>query len=178
MPGLCWIRDPISNDGKRVETEQIISIWDLTGADLAVLVAGKSNSQEKDGQKDRRRRCIVADQPDSHEGSGDRSDHSHDRFERNRTHESCTHQYDNGKYRPVIMRQSQDLSAKQGEQTRQTHFDPVADSYIVKQMLPRLLLPPRFNRNGSGSHSHGWARVSRLVFSGGSTSEVIATETV
>ena len=45
MPGLYWIRDPIGNDGKRGETEQIISIWDLAGADLAVLVAGKSNSQ-------------------------------------------------------------------------------------------------------------------------------------
>src|ERR1700756_3754184 len=37
MPGLCWIRDSVGNDGKRGETEQIIGIWDLAGAYLAVL---------------------------------------------------------------------------------------------------------------------------------------------
>ncbi len=128
MPRLCWIRNTIGSDGKRGETEQIISIWDLACSELAELVTGKSHDQEKDRQKDRWRRSIVADQPDSHERSCDRSDHSHDGFERNRTHESCAHQHDNGKYRPIIMRQSQDLSAKQGEQTRETHFDPMSYS--------------------------------------------------
>jgi hypothetical protein len=60
--------------------EQIIGIGNLAGTDLAKLVAGKSDDQEKDGQKDRRRRSIVADQPDANEGSCDCSDHSHDRF--------------------------------------------------------------------------------------------------
>src|SRR5260370_26841983 len=128
LPRLCWIRDPIGSDGKRGETEQIISIWDLACSELAVLVAGKSNDQEKDGQKDRWCRSIVADQPDANDSSCDRSDYSHDCFERNRTHESCAHQHDNAKYRPVIMGQSQHLTAKQREQTRQTHFDPISYS--------------------------------------------------
>jgi len=50
----------------------------------------------------------------------------HDRFYSDGAHELCAHQHENSKDRPVVMRQSQDLSTKQGEQTRQTHFDPIA----------------------------------------------------
>src|SRR5260221_10176349 len=107
LPRLRWICDPIGSDSKRGETEQIISVWNLACSELAVLVAGKGHDQEKDGEKDCWRRSIVADKPDANEGSCDRSDHSHDRFERNRTHESCARQHDNCKYRPVSVRQSQ-----------------------------------------------------------------------
>src|SRR5260221_3974865 len=111
MPGLGWIRDPIGNDGQRGETEQIISIWDLAGADLAVLVAGKSNSQEKNRQKDRRRGWIVAHQPDYHEGSCESCDHSHHCFECKRNHTSSTHSYHNREASAVVMVRSQDLNA-------------------------------------------------------------------
>jgi hypothetical protein len=85
---------------------------------LAKLVAGKSDDQEKDGQKDLGRGSIVADQPNANEGSCDRSDHSHDRFYGDGTHELCAHQHENSKDRSIVMRQSQDLSAKQSEQAR------------------------------------------------------------
>ena len=67
LPCLCWIRDPIGSDGKRGEAEQKIGIGNLACTDLTKLVAGKSDDQEKDGQKDRWRRSIVADQPDANE---------------------------------------------------------------------------------------------------------------
>src|SRR5271166_1365877 len=47
LPCLCRIGDTIARDGKRGETEQKISIWDLACTDLAELVAGKGHDQEK-----------------------------------------------------------------------------------------------------------------------------------
>jgi hypothetical protein len=110
----------------RFKSQFLLPDISLASTELAKLVAGKGDDQEKDRQKDRRRRSVVTDQPDANQGSCNRSDHSHDRFDSDGTHELCAHQHKNSKDRPVVMGQSQDLSAKQSNQTRETHFDPIA----------------------------------------------------
>ena len=114
---LGRIRDPIGSDSKRSEPEQKIGIRHLACTDLPELVASESHHKEKDWQKDRWRRSIVADQPDANEGSGNGAGHSHDRFEGERAHELLVHQHYHGEHGPVLTWQSQRLRAKQSEQT-------------------------------------------------------------
>jgi hypothetical protein len=90
----------------------------LACADLAKLIGGKSHHQEKDGQKDRRGRGIIGDQPDTHEGARHGANYSHDSFEGDGSHELRAHQHQHGEDGPVVIRQPQELRAEQGEQTR------------------------------------------------------------
>ena len=43
-----------------------------------------------------------------------------------RAHELRTHQHENRKYRPVVVRQAQQLRTEQSQHARQAHLDPVA----------------------------------------------------
>ena len=126
LPRLVWGGNPIGGDDQGSEAEQKVSVRSLPGPDLAELIAGKRHHHEQDRQKDQRRGGIIADQPDAHEGARYGARHPHEGFKGDRAHELRTHQHENRKYRPVVVRQAQQLRAEQSQHARQAHFDPVA----------------------------------------------------
>src|SRR5689334_17281224 len=132
---MSLVRDSICCYSDRREPDQKIGIRNLASRELSEFIAGESDDKEKQSQEDRRRRCIVADQPDADKGSPDCPNYPHDRFNRDRTHIRYAHHHQHSENSPAGVFEAQDLCTIQGEQTRQTKLDPVSNSEITDSVL-------------------------------------------